>query len=115
MTRVKSTSIKHRRHKKILKQAKGFRGARSKLVRTANEAIMHAGAYAYAGRKQRKRQKRSDWIVTISAALVNHNLSYNSFIHLLKKNEITLDRKVLSELINKDRSTFDNIVKQVIK
>ena len=58
MTRVKAGRIKHQKHKKILKQAKGYRGARSKLVRTAKEAVMHAGAYAYAGRKQRKRDKK---------------------------------------------------------
>lgn len=115
MTRVKSARIKRQKHKKILKEAKGYRGARSKLVRTAKEAVMHAGAYAYAGRKQRKRNKRTEWIVTINAGLKKHELSYNKFINLLKQNEIELDRKILSEIIEKDKPTFDHIVKQIKK
>lgn len=115
MTRVKTSRIKRQKHKKILKEAKGYRGARSKLVRTAKEALMHAGSYAYAGRKQRKRDKRTEWIVTINAALKEHEISYHKFIQLLKQNEIILDRKILSEIIEKDKSTFDHIVKQLEK
>ena len=115
MTRVKAGRIKHQKHKKILKQAKGYRGARSKLVRTAKEAVMHAGAYAYAGRKQRKRDKRSEWIVTMNAALKEHEVSYSKFINLLKQSYIVLDRKILSEIIMKDKPTFDYIVKHVNK
>ena len=115
MTRVKSGRIKHQKHQKILKAAKGYRGARSKLVRTAKEAVMHAGSYAYTGRKQRKRDKRSEWIVTINAALKEHEVSYSKFINLLKESEIVLDRKILSEIIRKDKPTFDHIVNQVNK
>lgn len=110
MTRVKSSRVKKARHKKILSAAKGYRGARSKLVRTAKEAVMHAGEYAYSGRKQRKRQKRREWITTINAALSKHDISYNQFIKKLKDNKIQLDRKILAEIILKDQNTFDTIV-----
>ena len=110
MTRVKASRVKKARHKKILKAARGFRGARSKLIRTAKEAVMHSGEYAYSGRKQRKRDKRSEWIVTINAALEKHDLSYNKFINALKEKNVSLDRKVLTEIIKRDNETFDHIV-----
>ncbi len=110
MTRVKSSRVKKARHKKILKAAKGFRGARSKLVRTAKEALMHSGEYAYAGRKQRKRAKRSEWIVTINAALEKHDFSYSKFVKALQEKNVSLDRKMLTEIIKRDSETFNKIV-----
>jgi large subunit ribosomal protein L20 len=110
MTRVKSSRVKKARHKKILRSARGFRGARSKLVRTAKEALMHSGEYAYSGRKQRKRVKRSEWILTISSALGKHNISYNKFVKALKEKDVLINRKILAEIIMRDTETFDKIV-----
>ena len=112
MTRVKSSRVKHNRHKKILKSAKGFRGGRSRLVRTAKEAVMHAGSYAFHGRKLRKRDKKSEWIVQINGALKEHNISYSKFINGLKNNQILLDRKILAKIPQDDSQTFSSIVKQ---
>ncbi len=110
MARVKKGQTKRAKHKKILKSAKGYFGARSKLVRTAKEAVMHAGAYAYAGRKQRKQQKRTGWITKINAAL-GEDYSYNSFINSLKERKIELDRKILAEIAEVDPETFKKIIK----
>lgn len=109
MTRVKKGLIKVKRHKKILKLAKGYRGSRSKLVRTAKEAVLHAGAYAFAGRKQRKQQKRTSWIMTINAAL--EEVPYNKFIKDIKAKNIALDRKILAEIAKSDLPTFKKIAK----
>ncbi len=112
MTRVKTARIKRLKHKKILKLAKGYRGGRSTLVRTAKEAVMHAGAYAYAGRKQRKRQKKTEWIVVINAALKEHDLPYNKFINLLKLIKISIDRKIMAQIVTEYKPTFNLIVKE---
>ncbi len=72
---------------------------------------MHSGSYAYAGRKQRKRDKRTEWIVTINAALSEHEIPYSRFIKSLKEKEITLDRKILAKIAKEDKATFDHIVK----
>ncbi len=109
MTRVKKGVTKRARHKKILESAKGYRGARSKLVRTAREAVMHAGSYAYAGRKQRKQQARTLWIIKINAAL-GEKTAYKDFINNLKKQNIDLDRKVLADIAENDSATFEKIV-----
>lgn len=108
MSRVKKGITKRQKHKKILKAAKGYFGARSKLVRTAKEAVMHAGSYAYSGRKQRKQQKRTLWITKINAAL-GESISYKDFIHQLKQSNILLDRKILSEIAENDPKTFQKI------
>lgn len=110
MARVKKGLTKRRRHKKILAAAKGYRGARSRLVRTAKEAGLHAGNYAFAGRKQRKRQKRRLWISQINAALKSRDLSYNKFIKGLYEANIEIDRKILSSLAVSDPDTFDKVV-----
>jgi len=115
MTRVKSSRVKKARHKKILKLAKGYRGTRSKLIRVAKEAVMHAGSYAYAGRKQRKREKRKEWIVTINASLKTHNLSYSQLIKNLKDKQILIDRKILAQIAKKDKPTFDAITIEASK
>ena len=105
--------IQASKHKKILKAAKGYRGARSRLVKTAKEALMHAGEYAFAGRRQRKRQKRTEWITSINAALSDKNISYSEFIKKLKEKDIALDRKILAQLAIKNPTIFEKIVNQI--
>lgn len=111
MTRVNHPSaIKHRG---IKKAAKGFKQSRRRRLKVAKEAVMHAGQYAYAGRMLRRRDFRSLWIVRLNAALRAHNLSYSVFISLLKKSNIALDRKVLSQIAEKYPSEFAQIIKSV--
>lgn len=112
--RVKRGTTSHKRHKKILKLAKGYRGGRSKLIRQAKTAVIHAGADAYRGRKEKKRQNRSLWIIRINAALSNHDISYNQFIARLKAKNIELDRKILAQIAIENPEVFDEIVKKVI-
>jgi len=109
--RVKSVSA--RRHRKILKAAKCFRQARRRRIQTAKEAVVHAGAYAYHGRKLQKRGLRSLWIVRMNAALREQGISYSKFIALLKKEKIELDRKTLAEIAVSDPATFKHIVSEV--
>lgn len=111
--RVKRGTTTHKRHKKILKLAKGYRGGRSKLIKEAKTAVMHAGADAYRGRKQKKRDSRALWIIRINAALSQHNVSYNKFINDLKKKNIELDRKVLAQIALEDPKAFADLVKKV--
>jgi large subunit ribosomal protein L20 len=98
MARVKRGVTARRRHKKVLALAKGYRGARSKLFKTANEAVMHALAYAYRDRRARKRDFRALWIQRINAAAREHGMSYSVFIHGLQSQGVELDRKSLAEL-----------------
>jgi large subunit ribosomal protein L20 len=112
MARVKRGVQVRRRHKKILKQAKGYYGARSRLFRTANQAVLKAGQYAYRDRKQRKRQFRALWIVRINAGVRQHGLSYSKFINGLKKSELQIDRKMLAELAVYHPAAFDAIVER---
>ncbi|MFW6143766.1 MAG: 50S ribosomal protein L20 [Patescibacteria group bacterium] len=102
-----------RRHKKILKKTKGYKGTRSKLIKRAKEAYLRASEHAFAGRKLRKRDFRKLWIQRINAALTPHNLPYSKFIHLLKENDINLNRKMLAEIAARDRETFDKIVEEI--
>lgn len=113
MVRIKRGVTKHRKHKKILALAKGYRGGRSKLFKQAQEAIIHAGADAYRGRKEKKRQMRSLWITRISAALKPHDISYSKFVNLLKKKNVELDRKILSQIAAEEPEAFDQIVRKV--
>lgn len=108
--RVKSVSAI--RHRKILKRAKGYRQARSSRIQVAKEAVLHAGAYAYHGRKLKKRDLRALWIVRISAAVKSLGVSYSKFIAGLKKEKIEIDRKILSDIAAKDPETFKKIVKE---
>lgn len=94
------------RHKKILKAAKGYYGARSRVYRVAKQAVIKAGQYAYRDRKQKKRVFRALWIARINAGARLHGLSYSTFIHGLKKAEIELDRKVLSDIAIQDPAGF---------
>ncbi|OGD86101.1 50S ribosomal protein L20 [Candidatus Curtissbacteria bacterium RIFCSPLOWO2_01_FULL_41_18] len=111
--RVKRGLAAHKRHKKILKLAKGYRGGRSKLIRQAKTAVIHAGADAYRGRKEKKRQARSLWIIRINAALSKSDISYNQFIAKLKAKNIELDRKILAQIALEDPEAFDDLVKKV--
>ena len=111
MARVKKAVNAKKKHKKILKLAKGFRGARSKLFRTANQFVMKALAYSYIGRKQKKRNFRALWIARINAGTRQYGLSYSNFMHGLKLSNIDINRKMLSEMAIKDPSGFGALVK----
>jgi large subunit ribosomal protein L20 len=106
MPRAKGGVKTRRRHKKILKKAKGYVGGRRRLYRSANETVLRAGAFAYRDRKQKKRRSRALWIVRINAACRLVGLSYSKFMNGLKKAGITLDRKVLAELAVRDPQAF---------
>ncbi len=112
MPRVKRGVTAHRRHKKILKQAKGYYGARSRVYRVAKQAVIKAGQYAYRDRRQKKRQFRSLWIVRINAASRANGLTYSRFIAGLKKAEIGLDRRVLADLAVHDKEAFTAVVEK---
>lgn len=113
MTRVKKGVTALKRHKKVLKKAKGFRGGRSKLFGEAKRATMKAGVYAYTHRRTKKREFRALWILRINAAVRKHGLSYSRFINALLKKNILLDRKVLAFLANEKPAVFDEVVKAV--
>ncbi len=112
MARVKRGVVARRRHKKVLKRAKGYYNARRKVYRVANQAVIKAGQYAYRDRRQRKRDFRSLWIVRINAAARECGLSYSRFINGLKKANITMDRKVLADLAVRDKVAFAQIAEQ---
>ena len=112
MPRVKRGVVAHRRHKKILKQAKGYYGARSRVFRVAKQAVTKAGQYAYRDRRQRERQFRALWITRINAQSRANGLSYSRLINGLKKAEIGLDRRVLADLAVHDKPAFAKIVEQ---
>jgi len=113
MPRVKRGVTARARHKKILKKAKGFYGARSRVFRTAKQAVIKAGQYAYVGRKQRKRQFRSLWIIRVNAAAVQNGMSYSKFIAGLKLAKIEIDRKILADIAVHDKNAFTAIVEKV--
>ncbi|MDX1694622.1 MAG: 50S ribosomal protein L20 [Ketobacteraceae bacterium] len=106
MPRVKRGVQARARHKKVLKQAKGYYGARSRVYRVANQAVIKAGQYAYRDRRQRKRQFRQLWITRINAAARLNGLSYSRFINGLKKSSVEIDRKVLADIAVHDLNTF---------
>jgi large subunit ribosomal protein L20 len=110
--RVKKGVTARRRHKKILNLAKGFRMTRHKQFKKAMEGILHAGEYAFHGRKRKKRLFRTIWTVRINAFARNNNLNYSTFIHKLKTNKIELDRKILSHLANHHPHVLQSILKQ---
>lgn len=113
MVRVKTGFVRRRKHKKILKQAKGYFGRRSRTVRRAKEAVLRAGHHAYVGRKRKKREIRSFWLTRINGALRTHGLSYSRFIKALKEKNVNLDRKMLAEIASNDKETFAKIVQAV--
>ncbi|WP_018935699.1 50S ribosomal protein L20 [Thioalkalivibrio sp. ALJ24] len=112
MPRVKRGVTAHARHKKVLKQAKGYYGARKNVYRVANQAVIKAGQYAYRDRRQKKRDFRSLWIVRINAAARQFDLSYSRFMSGLKKAGIEIDRKSLADLAVHDLPAFGKLAEQ---
>lgn len=112
MARAKTGTTRRRRHKKVLKRTKGYRMTKGRLYKVSKEADLHAGQYAYAGRKLRKRDMRRLWITRINAALTPYNFSYSKFINNLKKAKIELNRKILADLAVSDTDTFKAIVEK---
>lgn len=110
MTRVKRGNVAKRRRKKILKLAKGFRGAHSGLFRTSKQQVLKALKYSYVGRKNKKRQFRRLWICRINAATRLYDIKYSRFIHLLKKANIGLNRKMLAQMAVIDPISFKHII-----
>jgi len=113
MVRVKRGKTVHKRRKRLLKRAKGFRWGRKSKYRAAKEALLHAGKYAYRDRKAKKRNFRKLWQIQINAACRQHGLSYSKFIHNLKQKRIELDRKILAELAKNNPEIFEKIVEKV--
>jgi large subunit ribosomal protein L20 len=113
MSRVKRAITARKRRRKILKLAKGFFGARSRLIRTATEAVNKAMKYAYRDRRARKREFRNLWIARINAAARLHNISYSRLIDGMKKEGIELDRKILAEIAVNDPQGFAHVVNMV--
>lgn len=111
--RVKRGRATRKRHKKVLAYAKGYVGSKSKLYKSANQAVMKAWKYAYRHRHQKKRDFRSLWITRINAACRELGLSYSKFINALNKSNIKLNRKVLADIAVKDKDAFKQLVSQV--
>ena len=112
MARVKRGVIARARHKKVLKQAKGYYGARSRVYRVAVQAVTKAGQYAYRDRRNKKRQFRQLWIVRINAAARQNGLSYSRFINGLKKASVEIDRKILADIAVHDQNGFAALVEK---
>ena len=113
MARVKGAMKTRARHKKILKLAKGYRGAKSKLYKTANQAVMKSLSYAYRDRKAKKREFRQLWIARISAAARMNGISYSKFMNGLKNNGIEINRKMLAGIAVSDPAAFSSLVERV--
>ncbi len=113
MARVKRGVTSHQKHKKLLELTKGHKGGRSKLVKEAKSSLLHAGEYAFAGRKKRKRDMRRLWITQMGIALKNEGLSYSKFIATLKAKKIMLDRKMLAEMAAHDLEAFKKLISEV--
>jgi len=110
MARVKRGVAAHRRHKRLLREAEGRRGTRSRLVKPAREALLHALAYATRDRKTRKRDLRELWIVRINAAARAHGVTYSKLVSGLRRADVALDRKILADIAVRDDATFGRIV-----
>lgn len=115
MARVKGALATRKRRKKTLKLAKGYFGAKSKLFKTAKEAVMKSGNYAYIGRRQKKRDFRRLWITRISAACKLNGINYSSFMNGLNKAGITINRKMLADLAVNDAAGFTTLIKAAVK
>ena len=111
--RVKRGRATRKRHKKVLGYAKGYVGSKSKLYKSANQAVMKAWKYAYRHRRQKKRDFRRLWIARINAACREHGLSYSKFINALTKSSIKLNRKILADLAVRNKDAFKKLVEQV--
>ena len=110
MARVRNGVVTHRRHKKILKEARGYFGSKHREFKSAKEQLMHAGSYAYRDRRQKKREFRKLWIVRINAACRENEISYSRFIEGLNKAGIEVNRKMLSEIAINDKEAFKKLV-----
>jgi large subunit ribosomal protein L20 len=113
--RIKTGITRHRKHLKVLKRTKGFRMTKGRLYKVSSESDLHAGQYAFVGRKLRKRDIRRLWIQRIGAALTPYDIPYSRFIDGLKKAQINLDRKILADLAVSDTTAFKTIVDKVKK
>lgn len=113
MAHVKRGMVSRRKHRKLLELTKGYRGIRNRATKQAKEAVLHAGAYAYHGRKSKKRTFRALWNIRISEAVKKEGISYSIFMNKIKKAQIELDRKILSDLVVNDPVTFKSIVDSV--
>jgi len=112
---ARSRSLRRQKHKKIREQTKGFKHARRRRIKAGREAALHAGQYAFIGRKRKKRDLKTLWILRLNAAARKHGLNYNQLINGLRKNEIKLDRKILAEIAVSDPETFEKIVSEIKK
>ena len=112
MARIKGAMMTRKRRKKVLKLAKGYFGSKHKLFRTAKQQVMKSGNYAYIGRKQKKRSFRSLWITRISAGCKANGINYSTFMNGLKKADVTLNRKMLSEIAIHDAAAFTALVEK---
>ena len=115
MSRAPRSIPKRKRHKKWIKRAKGFRGRRSQIFKLAKEAVMKAGQYAYRDRRKKKTVFRSLWQTHINAAVRPLGMTYSTFIHAMRKSNVILDRKVLSELAEQEPEVFAKVVEKVKK
>lgn len=113
--RIKRGVVSRRKHNKLLNLAKGYIGTRHKLVRVARQAVLQAGNYAFAGRKLRKRDFRTLWITRISNAIKEYGINYSTFIKKLADAKISLNRKILADLVVNDKETFKQIVEAAKK
>jgi large subunit ribosomal protein L20 len=114
MTRIKRGVATHKRKKNILKRAKGFQNRRSTNMTAAREALLHADSYAYRDHRNRKRDMRALWLIRLSAALKSNGSNWSKFASILKKENITVNRKTLSEFAIKLPDTFDQMVKDMV-
>ena len=112
--RIKRSVNAHKKRAKIMKNAKGYYGSKSKLYRVARQAVMKSGQYAYVGRKLKKRNMRSLWITRINAACRDNGIKYSTFVNGLKNAKIDLNRKVLADMALNDRASFDKLCDLVI-
>lgn len=113
MARVKRGTVSRRKHNKLFDQTKGFVGTNNRLTKDAKEALLHAGQYAYHGRKLRKRDNRALWITRIGEAAKKEGISYSQLINKLKKANVELDRKILDTLVQEDPQVFQKILSEV--
>jgi large subunit ribosomal protein L20 len=114
MSRIKRGVTSHKKHKKVLELTKGHKLGRSTKIREAKQSLLHAGNYAFAGRKQKKRDMRKLWIIQLNAAIRAEGMSYSKFIAALKAKNISVDRKILADLAINEPEDFKRIVSQVI-
>ena len=113
MTRTKTGTVRRRAHKKVLKLAKGFKQARGRRLKVAKEAVLHAGQYAYIGRRLRRRNLRTLWIQRLGAAAREYGLTYGKLVSGLKKSKIGINRKLLADIAVQDPNTFGEIVEKI--